>query len=307
MFPEKSDLLVTLPGGGYTWNHDVCLKLDVERFEAACLNARRTAGEEKCELLLQAVSLYKGEFLSGNGNEWARVLRQYYQTLYLDACKILLPLLYKEEKWMEILNICGQAYHVDFTIEDFTVYQMQALNALGLPERAIEKYELFRDKMLQELEMMPTSQAERLYTLTVGLRKKDAEKQDIFKMLCGEEDGRQAFFCTFEIFQNIVALEKRHIERSGQESSVAIVSLEKEAVPVTDARRLERILLEGLRTGDPVARLEANSYIVMLTGATVERASYVMGRIDREFHKTYRHSKAHLNYQIAPLNLEGAG
>ncbi len=97
MFLEKSDLLITLPGGGYTWNHDVFLELDVERFEEACLNARRTLGEEKCELLLQAVSLYKGEFLSGNDNEWARVLRQYYQTLYLDACKILLPLLYGRE------------------------------------------------------------------------------------------------------------------------------------------------------------------------------------------------------------------
>lgn len=72
MFPEKSDLLVTLPGGGYTWNHDVCLELDVERFEEACLNARRTLGEEKCELLLQGCPFIKANSfpemtMSGHG------------------------------------------------------------------------------------------------------------------------------------------------------------------------------------------------------------------------------------------------
>ena len=71
--------------------------------------------------------------------------------------------------------------------------------------------------------------------------------------------------------------------------------------PTTDARRLERVLLEGLRTGDPVARLDAGSYILMLTGATVENAWLVMDRLDRTFHKVYSHSKASISFRVVSL------
>ncbi len=300
MFPDKKDLLQTFPGY-YAWNKDICIKLDTEQFEAACLKARRTAGEEQLPLLLHAISLYKGDFLASNDHEWALVLRQYYRTLYLDVCKAALPLLHKNEEWIKLLDICGQAYRIDFSMEDFTIYQMRALIALGQPEQAIETYEAFRERMLEEFEIIPSDQVEQLYTLASNLRKKDVDVSDIFKSVCRDDEEQSAFFCTFEVFQNIVALEKRHLARSGQASSLVIVSLGNQSAPVTDTRRLERILLNGLRVGDPVARLEAGSYILMLTGANIENAKMVMGRIDYNFHSTYRYSKAKLNYQIEPL------
>ena len=112
---------------------------------------------------------------------------------------------------------------------------------------------------------------------------------------------QRAFFCTFEMFQSIVALEKRHIARSKQKSSLVIVSLGRDVALATDTRRLERVLLEGLRSGDSVARLEAGSYILMLTGANEESAQLVMSRIDSSFHRIYRHSKACLTYRISAL------
>lgn len=303
MFPEKRDLLQTFPGY-YAWNKNISIKLDTEQFEAACLKARRISKEEQLPLLLYAISLYKGDFLASNDNEWALVLRQYYRTLYLDVCKAALPLLHKKEEWMELLNICRQAYRIDFAMEDFTIYQMRALIALGQPEQAIETYEAFREKMLQEFEIIPSDQVEQLYTLAADLRKKDVDVSDIFQLVCGEDEEKSAFFCTFEVFQNIVTLEKRHLARSGQPSALVIISLGGQSTPATDTRRLERILLDGLRVGDPVARLEAGSYILMLTGASIENAQMVMGRIDYNFHSTYRYSKAKLNYQIEPLKKE---
>lgn len=305
MFPGKDHLLITFPGC-YAWNPDVCLELDTELFETACLDAGRALGEEKCSRLLQAVSLYGGEFLAGNDSEWVLVLRQYYQTLYLDVCKAVLPILYQQEMWMKLLDICGQAYRIDFAVEEFTIYQMRALIALGQPEQAVRQYELFRDKIMQEYGITPTGRAEKLYTLASGLRRKNIGEQDVFKLVCEDNGGSLAFFCTFEIFQKIVALERRHIERSGQPSALVVISLGKRAIPATDARRLERILLEKLRTGDPVARLAADSYVLMLTGASTENARLVMGRIDCDFHKVYRHSKADLIYRIAPLQPEEA-
>lgn len=186
-------------------------------------------------------------------------------------------------------------------MEEFTVYQMRALIALGQPEQAMETYEAFREKMLQEFEILPSETVEQLYTLAVGLRKKDMGVPDIFRLVCEDDREQKAFFCTFEVFQNIVALEKRHLERSGQSSALVIVSLGEQAVPATDARRLERVLLDGLRAGDPVARLEAGSYILMLTGASVENARIVMGRVDCSFHSTYRYSRARISYWVEAL------
>lgn len=203
---------------------------------------------------------------------------------------------------MEIVSICEQAYQTDFTVEDFTVYRMQALIALGQPEQAIEKYQIFRDKMLRELEMPPTERVEQLYILAAGLGKEDVGVQEILDLVCEEEPDQRAFFCTFEIFQSIVALERRHCARSQQPSSLVIVSLDQEGAPAADARRLERVLLDSLRAGDPVARLGAGSYILMLTGASLENARLVMNRIDYTFCRTYRRSKASLSYRLAALH-----
>lgn len=303
MFPEQEDLLLTLPGC-YVWNPKVRLNLDTERFEAACLEARKKKGKEHVKLLLLAVSLYKGDFLCANDSEWAMILRQYYRALYLDMCREILPLLAKEERWIEVLNICEHAYSVDFTVEDFIIYQMRALMALGQPEQAVKKYEAFRDKMLREFEMSPGSRVERLYALAAGLCQKSMESAEIFELVCEGNMDQRAFFCTFEIFQSIVALERRHLARTKQTSALAIVSLGRGEVPIADVRRLERILLKSLRTGDPMARLETGSYILMLTGADMENARLVMNRIDRAFHTAYRRSHADITYHIAVLSSE---
>lgn len=300
IYPDGDKLLLTLQSC-YRWNPGVRFDIDVEHFEELCLKARGLPEEEYCGRLCQAIDLYKGDFLAGNDSEWARTLRQYYQTLYLDACRAVLPILYKKEQWMKLIAVCSQAYTADFSQEDFTAYAMQAFIALGQPGQAIERYESFRDRLLEEYEMLPTERIEQLHMLAEGFQKSAPGEQDILSMVCAAEPDSRAFFCAFGTFQSIVALERRHMERSGQTSSLMVISLGSGAVPTTDGRRLERILLEKLRTGDPISRLEAGSYIVMLTGTDAEDAHVVFGRIDCAFHRTYRHSGARLTYQVANL------
>ena len=301
MFPECENPLLTLPGC-YIWNPELCLELDTEKFEMAYLEARERSGEERLSQLFLAVSLYKGDFLAANDHEWAVVLRQYYFALYLDVCKAVLPLLEKRERWMDIIGICEQAYRADFSTEEFTGYWMRALIVLNQPEQAIARYDAFRTRMLKELELAPSEYIEQMYTLAAELRKKDIGIPNIFKLVCEGKVGEKAFFCTFEVFQSIVALERRHRVRTKETSSLAIISLGRDAVSVTDVRRLERVLQESLRGGDPVARLETGSYILMLAGASMEDAHLVLKRIDSVFHRTYRRSKASIIYQIANLD-----
>ena len=298
LFPGQGELLQTLPGC-YIWNPDICVETDIGKFEHICLKAKSCAGEERMELLRQAVSLYKGDFLPGNDSGWVRPLRQYYRTLYLDACRALLPLLEEKEQWMEAVGVCSQAYQIDFCVEEFTACQMRAFIAMGQPEQAIERYESFKERMLEELGIPPTEYIEQIRALVSGLNRDGG--QEIFKLVCEESDTGQAFFCSFGVFQNIVALEQRHLMRTGQGSMLVIVSLDGTTTPNTDVRRLERILQEGLRTGDPVARLTAGSYILMLTGTDAAGAQTVINRLDCTFHRTYRHSNARLSFCTSAL------
>ncbi len=254
------------------------------------------------ETLLKAMSLYRGGFLSGNDDDWTVPLRRYYQILYLDACKLLLPMLQKKQRWTEVIGICEQAAEEDFSEDIFMTYQMQALISMGHPERALEVYEDFRKTLWEELGVEPAEQVEQAYLLAKGMCQSRMHDRDILALVAegGEEEG-SAFLCTFSVFRSIVALERRHLARSGSESSIVLVRLDSGAVPTTDARRLERVLLEGLRTADPVARLDAASYILLLTGASVENAQAAISRMDRMFHKTYTHSRANISYRIFAL------
>lgn len=300
MFPAQEELLQTVTGG-YVWSDSVRLELDTEQFEKLCMESGTRSGGGGPELLVEAVGMYRGDFLSGNDSEWAAMLRRYYRTLYLDACKELLPVLHKSERWMELIGICEQAYRVDFAIEEFTAYQMRALIARGQPERALTVYGTYRVRLEQEYGMFPSEELEKVRALALGMKKRELNEAEIFRLVQEEKTEQKAFICTFEIFRNIVALEKRHLGRTGSGSALAIMSLGKGDASMTDVRRLERILLEGLRVGDPIARLEAGAYILLLTGADEEKARMVMDRLDMAFHKTYRHSKARLTYRVTAL------
>ena len=300
LFPDQENLIVTMPGC-YAWNPGVSLELDSERFEEACLTARKKSGEEYTETLLAAAALYKGDFLAGNDSDWAVAMRRYYQTLFLDVCKLVLPLLQERERWTEMIGICEQASAVDYGEDIFIVYQMEALIAMGHPERAVETYQVFRKLLWQEFEIEPAEQVERIRMLAESMCQSDRNNSDILKLVAEGDIDDQAFFCTFAVFRSIVALEKRHLARSGQDSALVVVSIDNQATPTTDARRLERVLTEGLRTGDPIARLDAGSYILLLAGSSVENAWNAMDRIDRTFHKVYSHSKACITFRVLPV------
>lgn len=300
MFPSQENLILTLQGC-FAWNPSAQIEADSEEFERLCLEVRKRSGEEYLEGLLAAAALYKGDFLSGNDSEWAVSLRRYYQTLYLDICKMALPLLQEQERWTEMVAICGQASGIGADTDAFLVYEMQALIAMGQPEQAVSAYEAFREMLWGEFEIEPTEQMEQLYLLAEGMCQNHVDEGDILRLVAEQQVEERAFFCTFGVFQSIVALERRHLERTGKSSVLLLVSLGRKVTPTTDARRLERILEEGLRTGDPIARLNAGSYLLMLTGATEENARIVMERLDRAFHKTYSHSKACISFRTFPL------
>lgn len=309
MFPQKENLLIT-HRSHYVWNPEVKVVLDVEDFEGKCMQAKR--GNDEAEVtanLLLAAQLYTGDLLGNNDSEWILPIRIYYRTLYIDACKTLLSLLREQDRWMDIISVCERAYGLDPMVEDFTVFMMNALTAIGQPGRAMEQFEAYRSMLWAELSLVPSEDAEMAHT--AAMEAMNTNEQDIIRLLTEVETEPSAFLCSFSAFRSIVLLEARHMARNHGESSILVVKAGRGQVshmpPTTDVRRIERVLLKALRAGDPVARLNAGSYIVLLSGASEEDSHKVMERIERVFRTSYPRSKAYLNYRVYPLEAATAG
>lgn len=301
MFPEYENLLLTVPNG-FVWNPDVELILDSEQFEKMYMHAKHLAEEAQADAFLEAISMYKDDFLADNNDEWVLPLRAYYRTLYRDACKSVLPLLESQERWLDMIQVCEPAYRRDFSAEEITEYLMKAYIALGQPRLAIDHYQVFSDTLHKEYEIEPSEQVMQVYVRAVGSEKGEFGKEDILSLVLDHQKQKKAYKCSFGTFQSITEIEMRHQARSKQESCIVMVRVVRTSSVTTDVRRLERVLLEGLRAGDPVAKLNQNSYVVLLSGASEENARVVMERLKSKFTKLYSHSQALIDYQVCPLS-----
>ena len=307
MFPEEENLLVT-HRGHYSWNPDVKITLDAEEFEKACILAKHPEDGITFEEMLDAIDLYTGDILTNSDAEWILPLRIYYRTLYVDACKSALKVLDEDDRWVEIIRICERAYTMEPMEEEFTRYMMRALIAMGQPGRAVEHYEAYRVALWSELNLVPSEEVEQIQAAAVEAMNTD--EQDIVRMLLEEDSNRTAFLCSFNVFRSMVLLETRHMSRNKTESSILIVKAggrDSNSAPTTDVRRIERVLLKTLRCGDPIARLNAGSYIVLLSGASLDNARVVTERIERVFRASYPRSKAYLDYKAYPLTVSSGG
>lgn len=305
MFPEEDGLLLTQQGH-YTWNPNVKIYLDTEEFERICLQARAQHDVAAFEALMEAIDLYSGDILTNCDEEWILPLRTYFRTLYIDGCKSVLTVLNEQNRWMDIIRICERAYQLEPLAEEFTLHMMTALIAINQARRAIERYEAYRSILWNELNLIPSEEMELVHS--TAIEQTNADEQDLIQMMVDEELDKSAFLCSFNVFRSIVSLEMRHMLRNKTEATMLIVKAGaepgKNTPSTTDVRRVERVLLRTLRSGDPVARLNAGSYIVLLSGASEENAQTVMHRIERAFRTSYPRSKARLSCKIYPLTLK---
>lgn len=68
LFPDAGRICVLHQGGGYCWNEDVPVQFDCDRFDQLYLSGTQEP-EQRLEELLEAISLYRGEFLPKQASE----------------------------------------------------------------------------------------------------------------------------------------------------------------------------------------------------------------------------------------------
>ena len=306
VFPESGDLLITSPGG-YEWNPNIVLEVDADLFEAYYQEAKALSVEDAVPLEQKAFELYSGEILSDDSTEWLTHRNTYYRMIFIDICKALAMQMLENEKWNETLHICEKAYSLAPEFEEFTICSMQALIHLGMPSQAIKHYESYSAMLWENFSLQPSSAAEQAHSLAVHAM---YDREDTIEKIVGElstlTEERKAFICSQPVFRNIVQLELRQMLRNGQKSSLVVLKVESQdgSMPsFTDIRRLERILLDGLRAGDPFSRLNQGTFIMLLPSASCENAHKVAYRIKDAFYDAYPRSNVALRHRVFPLSV----
>lgn len=307
IYPDMDDVIVTCPGG-YAWRHDLQIEVDTDQFERLYHEAKSLPIGEAYPTEQQAFDLYTGEILPGTSLDWLDHRNTYYQTIYIDICKSLALRQLENEQWNDALYICEKAYRLAPEIEEFTICQMQALINLGMPNQAVKHYEDYCVQLWKNYNLHPSNAVEQVHSLAQHTL---YETQDTIEKIASElsalTEQRRSFLCSLPIFRNLVQLELRQMIRSKQPSSLAFLTIKNlQAAPPspTDIRRVERVLLDGLRTGDPFTRLNQGSFIVLLPGASEENSHKVMVRIKDAFYSAYPRSTVTLQHNIYPLQIK---
>lgn len=299
MFPGIENPIISR-SRQFRWNPNLNVYLDLEQFEEL-FNSSRKDASKKADSLMEAIDMYENGVQTTGEQDWLEAIHIYYHTIYLDICRSVMEPLQLDSQWIKIIEICDKVCELEPCADEFIVHMMQALIMLGNQQLAISRYYSFRDKLQQEYDIEPSAEVEQMYTVALNSSFKNVDGQNLLELL-GLKDVSGAFFCTFNVFSHLVALERRHTARTNQPSTIIVFSVDGLQLSAsTDIHRLESVLRNGLRGYDAVTRLNANSFLVLLADAEVKTADMVAERIKKKFCSEFSQTTAELTYKTVLL------
>ena len=311
LFPSAGHQLIVRRSGAYAWTDTPETELDITVFEALCHQAQ-TCGdeEERLEILLEALSLYQGDFLSKLSSQiWVVSVSAYYHDLYMQAVLQTLPLLERHNRFQDAVDLCRQALRI--SPYDETLYQhlMQDLLELGDQKSAVITYEEMSDLLLADLGVLPAEESRAIYREAIKTVNDRVISPGMLRQQLRERTPtRGALICDYDFFKLLYQVEARSVARSGDAIHIGLLSMTGETGEELSRRSLslamenlrEQIRI-NLRRGDTASRCSASQYILMLPRANYENSCMVCERIIRAFCRQYPHSPAQLHYSVQPI------
>ena len=311
LFPSAGHDLIVRRNGAYAWTDEIKTEVDILLFEDLYHQAsNQSDANARLELLLNALSLYQGNFLSKlSSKTWVIPISAYYHNLYIRIVLETLPLLVADKRFSEAAELCQTALQV--SPYDETLYQhlMQALLAQGDQKGAVAAYEKMRETLLSNLGVMPSEESQAIYREAIKTVNARAIPPGLLKEQLREHSpANGALICDYDFFRLLYQAEARSISRSGDAVHIGLLSMTGENNVDLSQRSLSRAMenlqeqiRNNLRRGDAASRCSASQYILMLPHANYENSCMVCERIIRAFTRQYPHSPAELHYSVQPL------
>ncbi len=304
--------LIVRREGNYAWNPDQPFFFDVDAFDTLCAQSAAAENDAaRLDLGLQALALYRGDFLSKlSGESWVIPISTYFHNLYVHTVFACLALLEEAGRYEEEEALCRKALQIEPYDEGLYQYLMQSLLHRGLQKEAVRVYDDMNELLFSTFGIMPSDEIKALYRkaahtvndreISVGL------VQEQLREPIPSERG--ALYCDYDFFKVLYHAEARSVARSGDAVHIGLLNVTDEAGAPLPKRSLDRcmenlrsLICNNLRRGDIASRCSVSQYIVMLPRANYENSCMVMDRIVRAFYRQYPHSPASLRYSVQPL------
>lgn len=302
--------LILHKDGNYTWNNEIPLQLDVEVFDRLCASAATKADDARLELLLEALSVYQGDFLPKLSMEaWVMPINAYYHQRYLEAAQQSLLMLQERNRWQEAADLCARALKIEPYSEELYQHKMRIQITMGDRTGAVATYEAMSELLFETFGVMPSEESRKLY--------RDASRESSHHAVPAEEvrnhlqepgNAKGAVFCEYDFFKLLYQVQARSIIRSGDVIHIALLSIhgqDDQALPRRSLDRamenLQSLIISSLRQGDVVTRYSASQFIIMLPQANYENSRMVCQRILKSFSRQYPHSPAQIRFSVHPL------
>lgn len=311
LYPAAGHELIVRRNGAYTWTDAQETEVDIAVFEKLYRQSQTCSNdEEHLELLLSALSLYQGDFLTKLSSQiWVVSIASYYHELYMQAVLEALPLLEQFGRCQDAADLCRRALRV--SPYDETLYQhlMKNLLKTGDHKSAVIAYEEMSDLLLADLGVLPAEESRAIYREAIKtVNDRVISPGMLHQQLRERAPAKGALICDYDFFKLLYQVEARSVSRSGDAIHIALLSMTDEAGEELSKRSLSHAMENlqeqiriNLRRGDTASRCSASQYILMLPRANFENSRMVCERIIRAFCRQYPHSPAQLHYSVQPV------
>lgn len=312
--PEAGRDMILRRRGGYQWNGGG--EVDSERFEALC---RRETEDPELRLrnLLEAISLYRGDFLPRQSSEvWVLPIASYLHNLFIEAAQEALELLIQRGRSQEAVGICHRCIAMEPCHEGFCQELMQLLAASGDRRGAAEVYERLSKRLFEDFGIGPSEKTRTIYRAAAhSPREHVLSIEEIMNSLLEADPPSGALQCDYDYFRILCYALSRSLERTGNPVHVALLNIIPTAEREMPRQSTDRVMGQlsqqirlSLRRGDVFCQCSVSQYAVLLSRVNFENAQLICDRILRAFRRTYPYVPIRIAYQIRPLtpgNLPG--
>lgn len=302
--------LIIRKNGTYAWNTDIPMELDVEEFDRLCSAASAAQQPEKLSLLLQALNLYKGDFLPKLSSEpWVMPISAYYHQLYLDCAQEALTLLAEEARFQEVVELSQKALTIEPYSEELYQHLMRAHLALEDRAKVQTVYEQMSEVLFDTFGVMPSDESRQLYReASRQTNHSSVSAATVREQLREPSEAKGAMFCEYDFFKLLYQVQARAMLRSGDTVHIALLSLHgilgkelsRRSLDIA-MENLQELIVSSLRQGDVVTKCSKSQFIIMLPQANYENSCAVCERILKAFNRQYPHSPAEIHYHVQPL------
>lgn len=309
LWPNAGHDLILRRDGGYTWNPDVPLVIDSEKFDSLC-TAVYTDEEQQLAAYLEALSLYHGDFLEKQSSDaWVIPICTHFHNLYISTVMAATALLSARCRHAEAVSLCrraiaGEPYH-----EVLHQQLMRSLAATGDQKGAAAVYEELSHRLFDDFGIRPSEDTRKVYREVVHTPTDRTLPMDVvLEQLQEPALISGAMRCDYDYFKVLCFAESRAMERNGNATHILLLSVSGTPDKPLSKRTLNRVMEQlgetirtSLRRGDTFSQCSVSQYIIMLPQANYENSCMVARRILGAFSRKHPHVTARIQHMVQPL------